>query len=124
MQELTRTQRAGDSESAAAPCCAMVIYGTDGDLTKRSMVTALYEIVRTQQLPDQSQLIGITTTAQTTADWRGNLTQMMQEFVAHGGGEFSADRLDQTAWRWLTERMTYLAGDLNDAETYRKVGAQ
>jgi glucose-6-phosphate 1-dehydrogenase len=124
MQELTRTQRSGVSESAAAPPCAMVIFGAAGDLTKRLLVPALYELVRAQQLPAQFQLIGVATTAQTTADWRGNLTQMMQEFVAHGGGEFSADRLDQTAWRWLTERMTYLAGDLNDAETYRKVGAQ
>src|SRR4029079_14729845 len=118
MQELTRTQRAGVSESAAAPPCAMVIFGAAGDLTKRLLVPALYELVRAQQLPAQFQLIGVATTAQTTADWRGNLAQMLREFVAHGGGEFSADGLDQAAWSWLTERMTYLAGDLNDAETY------
>jgi glucose-6-phosphate 1-dehydrogenase len=124
MQELTRTQRSAVSESAAAPPCAMVIFGAAGDLTKRLLVPALYELVRAQQLPPQFQLIGVATTRQTTEEWRTNLADMMQEFVAHGGGEFSADRLDQAAWSWLTQRMTYLAGDLNEAETYRKVGAQ
>jgi len=89
MQELTRTQRSAVSESAAAPPCAMVIFGAAGDLTKRLLVPALYELVRAQQLPPQFQLIGVATTRQTTEEWRTNLADMMQEFVAHGGGEFT-----------------------------------
>ena len=30
--------------------------------------------------------------------------------------------IDQAAWQWLTERMSYLPGDLNDPETYRRLG--
>jgi glucose-6-phosphate 1-dehydrogenase len=100
----------------------MVIFGAAGDLTKRLLVPALYELVRAQRLPQQFQIVGVATSAQTTGDWVKNLTDMINQFVAHGGGEFHADRLDETAWGWLTSRMTYLQGDLNDPQTYRKVG--
>ena len=29
---------------------------------------------------------------------------------------------DQTTWQWLTDRMSYLQGDLNNPETYRRLG--
>ena len=43
---------------------------------------------------------------------------MMNDFVTKGGGEFEADHIDQTTWRWLTGRMSYLQGDLNDPGAY------
>jgi glucose-6-phosphate 1-dehydrogenase len=100
----------------------MVIFGAAGDLTKRLLVPALYELVRAQRLPQQFALVGLATSPKTTADWRRDLTEMMNEFVAQGGGEFHTDRLDETAWAWLTERMTYVQGDLNDPETYNRLG--
>ena len=42
-------------------------------------------------------------------------------FVAHDG-EFHLDEFAQTTWQWLTERMSYLPGDLNNPETYRRLG--
>ena len=47
---------------------------------------------------------------------------MMNEFVRESSGEFQIDHLDEASWRWLTDRMTYLQGDLNDSETYRRLG--
>ena len=29
---------------------------------------------------------------------------------------------DRDAWRWLTSRMTYLQGDLNDPDCYQRLG--
>src|SRR5207247_5006378 len=43
---------------------------------------------------------------------------MMNEFVTNRGGEFHADRIDQTAWKWLTDRMSYLPGDFTDPQAY------
>src|SRR5436305_1826007 len=103
MQEMTPANEpasGGETGVKAAPPCAMVIFGAAGDLTKRLLVPALYELVRAKRLPQQFQLVGVATRAQTTADWRQNLGDMMNEFVAHGGGEFQADRLDETAWKW------------------------
>ena len=53
--------------------------------------------------PRQFQLVGVDLAAKSTDDWRQGLTDMMNEFVTKGGGEFQADHIDQDAWRWLTE---------------------
>src|SRR6185436_14990285 len=96
---------------AVAPPCAMVIFGAGGDLTKRLIVPALYNLVDARRLSDGFQLVGVDLAAKTAEVWGAGLTETMKEFVAHDG-EFQADQIDRTAWRWLTERMSYLQGDL------------
>ena len=100
----------------------MVIFGAAGDLTKRLVVPALYNLANAKRLPDEFRLVGVDLATKTTSNWCDGLTRMMNEFVTQGGGEFEADRIDQTAWRWLTDRMSYLQGDLNDPMTYRRLG--
>jgi glucose-6-phosphate 1-dehydrogenase len=120
-RENDATAVAGDGAMVAPPC-AMVIFGAAGDLTKRLVVPSLYDLVRAKRLPERFQLVGVDLAAKTTAEWSQGLSEMMNQFVAQSGGEFHVDQLDQAAWRWLTERMTYLQGDLNDPGTYRRLG--
>ena len=108
--------------SPVAPPCTMVIFGAAGDLTKRLVVPALYTLALANQLADGFQLVGVDLAAKTTEDWRAGLTATMNQFVTEPGGEFEADHIDQTAWRWLTSRMSYLQGDLNDPGLYRRLG--
>jgi glucose-6-phosphate 1-dehydrogenase len=112
-----------DAPAPAAPPCAIVIFGAAGDLTKRLVVPALYNLSNSQRLSEGLQIVGVDLAAKTTEDWRQGLTSMMDEFVTKGGGEFEADHIDQTAWNWLTSRMSYVQGDLNDPEMYRRLGA-
>ncbi len=105
-----------------APPCAMVIFGAAGDLTKRLVVPALYNLVNAKRLPAGFQLVGVDRLAKTAEEWRKDLTDAMNEFVAKRDGEFQADHIDQAAWRWLTDRMTYLQGDLTDDGTYSRLG--
>jgi glucose-6-phosphate 1-dehydrogenase len=104
-----------------APPCAMVIFGATGDLTKRLVVPALYNLVNAKRLPKGFKLVGIGLSSTTTTEWRQSLEDMMNQFVAQGGGEFQADHINETAWRWLTDRMTYLQSDLNDPGTYSRL---
>src|SRR4026207_2312628 len=104
-----------------APPCAMVIFGAGGDLTKRLVTPALYNLVTAKRLPDGFRLVGVDHGNRTVDDWRKTLTDMMNEFVAKGGGEFHADRIDETAWKWLTDRMSYLQGDFEDPQTYSRL---
>jgi glucose-6-phosphate 1-dehydrogenase len=112
------------SESAApvAPPCAMVIFGAAGDLTKRLIVPSLYNLVQAKRLPDGFRLIGVDLADKTANGWRQGLSESMSEFVAQDDGEFRAGHIDQTAWRWLTDRMSYVQGDLNDPSAYRRLG--
>src|SRR4030095_15000309 len=109
-----KARSAARAESAmAAPPCAMVIFGAAGDLTKRLVVPALYNLVGAKCLSEGFQLVGVDLAAKTTEEWRQSLIDMMNESIAQGG-EFHADQVDQTAWRWLADRMSYLQGDLSD----------
>jgi glucose-6-phosphate 1-dehydrogenase len=99
----------------------MVIFGAAGDLTKRLVVPALYNLIVARRLSDEFRLVGVDLTAQTAEEWCKGLTDAMQQFVGKDGGH-QIGRLDQDAWRWLTERMSYLQGDLNDPGTYDRLG--
>jgi glucose-6-phosphate 1-dehydrogenase len=110
-------------EVPPAPPCAMVIFGAAGDLTKRLVVPALYNLVTARRLPDAFQLVGVDLAQKTTDDWRAGLTSMIEQMAAQTGGEFQTDHFDRAAWDWLGERMSYVQGDLNDPGAYQRLGA-
>jgi glucose-6-phosphate 1-dehydrogenase len=99
----------------------MVIFGAAGDLTKRLVVPALYNLVNNRQLSDEFRLVGVDLTDMSDEQWRVHLTNAMKEYAA-ADGEFHLDEFAQTTWQWLTERMSYLSGDLNNPEMYRQLG--
>src|SRR5262247_4033955 len=91
----------------AAPPCAMVIFGAAGDLTKRLIVPALYNLVNAKRLSNGFQLVAVDHNARTVEQWRDGLTSTMKEFACRDG-EFQADHINHTAWQWLADRITYL----------------
>ena len=48
-----------------APPCAMVIFGAAGDLTKRLVVPALYNLSRSKRLSDGFRIVGVDLASQT-----------------------------------------------------------
>ena len=67
-----------------APPATLVIFGAGGDLTKRLVVPALYNLVRAGKLPDEFAIIGVDHNDETTEQWRQSLTEMMQAFTRAG----------------------------------------
>ncbi len=110
----TRAPRPADSDvseaAPVAPPCAMVIFGAAGDLTKRLVVPALYNLVNAKRLSENFQIVGVDLASKTAEEWRQGLTDMMNEFVTKGGGEFEADHIEKDAWDWLTEPHDLPAG--------------
>src|SRR6476620_12097788 len=79
----------------------MTIFGAGGDLTKRLVVPALYNLVRAGKLPDDFSIIGVDHNDRTTEEWRQSLTEMMQAFTRGGGHEQQVASIDEKAWSWL-----------------------
>jgi glucose-6-phosphate 1-dehydrogenase len=103
--------------------CAIVIFGAGGDLTKRLVIPALYNIARTSVLPENFALIGVDLAEGTSESWRDNLHDMLKSFVGNAAAEFDVDQIDETAWRRLAEKMSYVQGDLTKSEIYQKIRA-
>ena len=124
--ESRATTTFGADPAAIAKCfpdrrpapAVMTIFGAGGDLTKRLVVPALYNLVRGGMLPDSFAIIGIDHNEMTTQEWCQSLTEMMQGFVRADG---RSGAIDEQAWSWLTRRMHYMQGDFTQAETYRRL---
>src|SRR5215468_11948335 len=104
-----------------APPAILVIFGGAGDLTKRLVVPALYNLLRAGRLADGFSIVGVGRGDVDTQSWRHDLRQMMQSLAADGGGEFRTDGIDEEAWDWLARRMTFLAGDFTQPEIYGRL---
>jgi glucose-6-phosphate 1-dehydrogenase len=98
----------------AAPPCVLVIFGAAGDLTKRLLVPALYNLRQARLLPDGFSIIGIARADKDDDTFRRDFDASMHDSV--NGSRNGAD------WKWLSQRMFYLKGDLEDAATYRSLG--
>jgi glucose-6-phosphate 1-dehydrogenase len=88
-------------QAKPADPCAMVIFGATGDLTKRLVVPALYNLLRTKVLPDQFTLIAVARTEETVESWRDLLYGMLKGFVGNAAAEFNINEIDEAAWKRL-----------------------
>ena len=108
-------------EARPADPCAMVIFGAGGDLTKRLVVPALYNLSRTKVLPEKFALIGVDLAAGTAESWSDHLHDMLKSFVGNAAAEFDIDHIDEAAWQRLVEKMSYVQGDLTKPELYARI---
>src|SRR5262245_16877461 len=96
----------------------IAIFGAGGDLTKRLIMPALYNLVRADKLPDELAIIGVDHNDQTTQAWRQNLTETMQAFARAGWREGKGEAIDEQAWSWLVGRMHYMRGDFTNPDAF------
>jgi glucose-6-phosphate 1-dehydrogenase len=108
-------------QAKPADPCTMVIFGASGDLTKRLVVPALYNLARTKVLPEKFALIGVARTEWTTESWRNHLHDILESFVGNSAAEFDVDHIDEAVWKELADKMTYIQGDLTRPELYEKL---
>src|ERR1700757_3644889 len=93
--------------------CVMVIFGASGDLTRRKLIPALYDLGKHQLLSREFAVVGVAHNAMSTDDFRNKLKQDLQQF---------ADvELDPDLEEWFQRRMYYLTGDFGDPKTFQQL---
>jgi glucose-6-phosphate 1-dehydrogenase len=85
-------------QAIPADPCVMVIFGATGDLTKRLVMPALYNLSFTKMLPEKFSLIGVARSQETTLGWRDNLYEGLKSFVGNAAATFNIDHIDESAW--------------------------
>lgn len=93
--------------------CAMVIFGASGDLTKRKLIPALYNLARSNLLSREFAVVGFARRNMSNEDFREKITQDMKEFAT--------SPVDLDLWHWFLRRIYYLSGDAQDANAYRQL---
>ncbi|KQO49511.1 glucose-6-phosphate dehydrogenase [Methylobacterium sp. Leaf91] len=99
----------------------MVIFGAAGDLTKRLLMPALYNLAAGGLLSEGLKIVGIDHNDRTSEGWRDDLSQTMQSFTQDRTSEFHPDSIDPAHWGFIRERLTFTKGDFEAAETYRRL---
>jgi glucose-6-phosphate 1-dehydrogenase len=115
------SEMAPPHDAAGAPPCALVIFGATGDLTKRLVVPALYNLTRTKMLPENFAIIGVARADGNSETWREQLHETLKSFVGNASSTFAVDHLDEAAWQRLAAKMSYVQGDIATTELYTKL---
>jgi len=100
--------------SPANTSCTLVIFGGAGDLTKRLLMPAIYNLKRQGLLPENFALVGVARTDMNTDSFK--------EALGGGLDKFGVD-VDPAGRDWLVERMQYVQGGFDDPATYKKLEA-
>src|SRR5437879_4481903 len=109
------------ARAVQGPPCAMVIFGSSGDLTKRLLIPALYNLAKAGRLSDKFALIGVDRTDRSHEEFRAYLAEGVRSFVSDTGTGAITEPFDIRAWDFLAPRMSHLHGDVTKPETYDRL---
>ncbi len=101
--------------------CVMVLFGATGDLARRLVVAALYNLAVSGVLPKHFSLIGVARGEDDVEGWRKGLKESLQTLIASKSGTFNADHFDDKAWTELSDGMAFVQGDLTKPDLYAEL---
>jgi glucose-6-phosphate 1-dehydrogenase len=93
------------------PECAVVIFGANGDLTKRKLLPALYRLAYERRLSPGFAVIGISRTPMLHEEFREKMRDSVQRFKEN-------TEFDESVWSSFAQSLFYMAGDVADANCY------
>jgi glucose-6-phosphate 1-dehydrogenase len=103
--------RALGADRREADPCTVVILGGAGDLAKRKLLPAIYQLAKDGLLPDGVDILGISREEMSDEGYR----TMMKDAVK-ASSEIS--EFDEAVWARLSARTYYVFGDLGDLKAY------
>lgn len=110
---MERGKDALNPASEIAPPCVMVIFGASGDLTKRKLLPALYNLAKDNLLAADFAVVGVAIDQFTTDEFR---QQVREHFHEYAITDVNPDLLDR-----LVNGLHYLSGDFSNPETYSRL---
>ena len=105
----------GTQAQAAGPC-AMVILGAAGDLTKRLLFPSIYNLRKTNLLPESFGIACMDRADFTEEAFRAHMVDMMHQFIG-------ADA-DEAIVEWIGQRIFYVQGDFSDPANFTRLAGK
>jgi glucose-6-phosphate 1-dehydrogenase len=91
----------------------MVIFGASGDLAKRKLLPALYNLMTDGLLSDHFRVIAV--------DRRDRGAEAYREYIDSAARSFIKKDFSAELWQELLQRIHYLSGDFQEADTYTRM---
>lgn len=95
-------------------CCDMVLFGALGDLSRRKLIPALYQLERANLIHAESRMIAVAREPISYQELEQRLKEILQQFVAE------KDRDDTSVMRFC-KRFQYVQMDFAESDSYRQL---
>src|SRR5262249_31355770 len=86
--------------------CLMVIFGSSGDLAKRKLVPALYNLTEQNLLPKDFAVVGFARRDYKEDGFRAYLNDEVRKSIP--------GKVNETIWKELVSRFYFVPGDFSD----------
>jgi glucose-6-phosphate 1-dehydrogenase len=104
----------GLARSRKPHACVMTIFGASGDLTKRKLIPALYNLALERRLPERFAVVGYARSEMSDDAFRERMRDAVREFSRTG-------LKDLEVWRQFASTLYYIRGGSEDPEGYQRL---
>jgi glucose-6-phosphate 1-dehydrogenase len=101
-------------ERQPVPPTTLVIFGATGDLARRKLLPALYNLAHDGALPERFYLIGVSRKEKAHEDYRKECQEAIERF--------SRRKPDPDVLKGLLENVRYVPGTFDDDSVYKALG--
>jgi len=91
-----------------------VIFGASGDLAKRKLIPAIYELARQKMLSDKFALVGYSRSPMSDDAYRQECREAVQKFAR-------TKPVDMAVWKQTENTITYVRGDYGDEKDHARL---
>ena len=100
-------------QGRVADPCVMVIFGASGDLTKRKLVPALYNLAQNGLLDENAVVVGFARRENSHNNFRAQMTEAIKEF--------GTTAFDPSLWERMEKRLYYHQGNYDNLDDYNRL---
>jgi len=102
-------------KASPAPPCVLVIFGASGDLTKRLLMPALYNLACDGLLAKKLAIIGTSSSDIPTPQFRERMSTEIRKFSTR-------KEFDDKVWDQFVAKLHYTPGKFDDPAAYQRLG--
>ena len=100
--------------TTSAVCCDLILFGTLGDLARRKLIPALYQLEKSNLLHKQSRIIGVGREQQAASEYQSWVREQLEQFV-------TKEQVDEATWERFAAKLYYQGMDLTDEHSYQSL---
>jgi glucose-6-phosphate 1-dehydrogenase len=94
--------------------CTLVLFGCTGDLARRKVIPALYQLWRTNLLPHEFSIVALGRRPFDDESLRAEYRKSLESYSR-------VLPLDEAAWRSFAQRVRYMRGDFDDPAAFDRL---
>jgi glucose-6-phosphate 1-dehydrogenase len=94
--------------------CVLTIFGASGDLTRRKLIPALYNLALERRLPERFAVIGYARSEMTHEVFRSKMREAVSQFSRTG-------LKDEAVWNDFAANLYFIPGSYDESNGYRQL---